>query len=197
MRAYRLLDEGVARQMAADIRREDWPKGVARGETTKKNLELVKHSNLVEIRKALTEHPLYTQNFVTKIWGPKFNWYRDDGEYRIHTDAAYMDDVRTDLACTIFLTDDYEGGELVIDGKSVKGKPGIAVVYECWKPHWVNPVTSGDRISAITWMQSLIPEKWKRDLLNQLHEVTVNIGEQEQFAKLGSVHEKLVKHWSK
>jgi len=71
----------------------------------------------------------------------------------------------------------------------------MCVVYECWKPHFVKPVTSGDRISAITWMQSRIPDESQRDLLNMLHGVAMEVGKQEHFAKLGAVHERLLKLW--
>jgi PKHD-type hydroxylase len=199
MKAYRLLEEGQAREIADDIRHLEWEQGKASTQkatgTTKYNLELRTSPHLQTIRDALKEHALYSEHFISNIWPPKFNWYRDDGEYRIHSDAAFMDRVRTDLACTTFLTDDYDGGELVIGGQSIKGKPGICVVYECWKPHWVNPVTRGDRISAITWMQSHVTDEWKRELLNILHSVAMEAGNQEHFAKLGAVHEKLFKDW--
>ena len=48
--------------------------------------------------------------------------------------------IRTDLACTVFLTDGYEGGELCIGGVEVKGKAGMCVVYDCGLPHYVKPV---------------------------------------------------------
>lgn len=199
MKAYRLLDEAQARSIADDIRQQDWEQGRASTHkatgTTKRNLELRSSPHLKTIHDALKAHSLYTEHFISAIWPPKFNWYRDSGEYRIHCDAALMDKVRTDLACTVFLTDDYDGGELVIGGMEIKAKPGMCVVYECWKPHWVNPVTRGDRISAITWMQSLVSDEWKRDLLNLIHGVAGEVGNQEHFAKLGAVHEKLLKHW--
>ena len=197
MRAYRVLEESRAREIASSVRDLDWGPGKATSQrrTTKNNLELLEAPELDEIKQALRSHDLFTQNFISEISPPKFNWYRDSGEYRIHSDAALMHGVRTDLACTLFLSDDYDGGELNIDGKSIKAKPGIAVVYECWKPHWVNPVTRGDRISAICWMRSFISEAWKRDLLNTLHETAMKAGNQEQFAKIGAVHEKLFKHW--
>lgn len=195
MRAYRLFSEEQAAEIVAAIRDREWVPGKASRQTNKRNLELKAAPELAEITKALKAHPLYTENLVSQLYPPKFNWYRDSGEYKIHSDAALMGDVRTDMACTIFLTDDYDGGELNIDGKAIKGRAGMCVVYECWRPHWVNPVTRGDRISAITWMQSYIAESWKRDLLNLLHSVAVKSSDQENFAKLGAVHEKLLKHW--
>jgi PKHD-type hydroxylase len=96
----------------------------------------------------------------------------------------------------VFLTDGYEGGELCIGGVEVKGKAGMCVVYDCGLPHYVKPVTSGDRISAITWMQSYIPDPQERSILNGMHRVTqflAQLGEQEMFALSGSNHEMLFK----
>jgi PKHD-type hydroxylase len=172
--------------------------------TTKRNLELqddnpVAKELLGEIAKALKAHALYSEHFVSKLVRPKFNWYRDAGEYRTHTDASLMDGgIRTDLACTVFLTDGYEGGELCIGGVEVKGKAGMCVVYDCGLPHYVKPVTEGDRISAITWMQSFIPDSNQRSILNSVHRVTqkfAQIGDQEMFAESGSAHERLFKLW--
>ena len=191
------MREGDALELAEMLRRDEWVPGKARSKITKTNKEIHVHPALDELHETIKGHALYSHNFVSRLWGPKFNWYRDAGEYRIHSDAAYMDDVRTDLAMTLFLSDDYEGGELNIDGKGIKAKPGVAVVYDCWKPHWVNPVLSGDRIAAIAWMQSLISDKWKRDLLNQLHGAAQAVSDQKLFAEIGSAHEKLLKHWSR
>lgn len=205
MKAYRLFGDDEAAEIVAAIREQEWEVGRASSKVStgkvKRNLEL-KDSNPVakemldRIETKLREHSLWTEHFVAKILPPKFNWYRESGEYRMHSDAGLMGDgIRTDLACTVFLTDGYEGGELVIGGMQIKGKAGMCVVYECWKPHYVTPVTDGDRICAITWMQSRISDESQRDLLNLLHGVAMEVGNQEHFAKLGSVHERLFKLW--
>jgi PKHD-type hydroxylase len=208
VKAYRLFDEIEAAHIVERIRLEKWEEGRASSRkatgTTKRNLELqddnpVAKDLLGKIADALKAHALHAEHFVSRIVRPKFNWYRDAGEYRVHADAALMDGgVRTDLACTVFLTDGYEGGELCIGGIEIKGKPGTCVVYECGKPHYVKPVTSGDRISAITWMQSFVPETHKRDILNRIHRCTqkfAQLGDQEMFAESGSAHESLFKLW--
>lgn len=196
MKAYRVIDEARALEIAAALRAETWEQGKSFGKekVTKRNLELHKSPHLDELGKTIREHSLWSENFVTTMYPPRFNWYRDGGEYRVHSDAAFMGGkVRTDLAMTLFLSE-FEGGELCIDGKEVKGKPGIAVVYECWKPHFVKP--ANDRIALITWFQSRIAESWQRELLNMVHNCARK-GDQEHFAVLGAVHEKLLKHWAR
>jgi PKHD-type hydroxylase len=208
VKAYRLFSDAVAADIVARIKAQEWEPGKASTRrasgTTKRNLELqddnpVAKGLLQEIERALKGHALYAEHFVSKIVRPKFNWYRDAGEYRTHTDASLMDGgIRTDLACTVFLTDGYEGGELCIGGVEVKGKAGMCVVYDCGLPHYVKPVTEGDRISAITWMQSFIPDSNQRSILNGVHRVTqkfAQLGDPEMFAEAGSAHERLFKLW--
>jgi predicted 2-oxoglutarate/Fe(II)-dependent dioxygenase YbiX len=57
------------------------------------------------------------------------------------------------------------------------------------------PVTKGERICAITWLQSYVPTADQRELLNMLHQCAVEVGNQDMFAKLGAVHERLLKLW--
>jgi PKHD-type hydroxylase len=107
--------------------------------------------------------------------------------------------IRTDLACTLFLNDDYDGGELCANGLSVKGEPGTCVVYECWRPHWVNPVTRGERICAITWMQSAIRDATQREVLNLfqsvLKEVDRTSNEARFYPRLSALYGKLIRMW--
>jgi PKHD-type hydroxylase len=203
---YRVLSEDEALDIVARIKQREWEQGkastVKATGTTKRNLELlptdpVAKEQLDRISKAIKASNIWPNQFIHRMSPPKFNRHQDGGTYGLHADAAFMGDVRTDLACTVFLTDDYEGGELQIGTTKVKAKPGCAVVYECWRPHSVLPVTKGERICAITWMQSHIKTADQRELLNMLHEVTMQVGNQEQFAKLGAVHERLVKLWSR
>jgi PKHD-type hydroxylase len=205
LKAYRLLEESVARDVGNELKHDKlWQPGLASSQkatgTTKRNLEIKSHLLLKQIYTDIEKSSIIPDQFIEKVLPPKFNWYKETGEYKIHSDASMMGDIRTDLAMTLFLTDDYEGGELCIDGQQIKAKPGIAIVYDCWRPHWVNPVTKGDRIAAITWLQSYIPDEINREVLNLLHGVTVEVGKQgnqEHFAKLGAVHEKLFKMWKR
>jgi PKHD-type hydroxylase len=82
---------------------------------------------------------------------------------------------RSDIAVTIFLSEpqEYDGGELVIRShagdQEVKLPAGDAVLYPAGTIHHVNPVTRGERLVALTWVQSLIRDPGQRELLYGLN----------------------------
>jgi PKHD-type hydroxylase len=112
---------------------------------------------------------------------PLFCRYTDGGNYGDHVDAAMMGDateqVRCDVAMTVCLSDaaEYEGGELVMDAAGAptawRGKAGDAIVYPAGTLHRVNPVTSGARDVAITWIQSMVRDGACRRILFDLKAV--------------------------
>jgi len=79
--------------------------------------------------------------------------------------------VRTDLSMTLWLNEDYEGGELCVDGHRLKGKAGECVVYRGDSIHEVTPVTRGERICAITWIQSEFRDSEIRQIIESLSRV--------------------------
>ena len=100
---------------------------------------------------------------------------QDGGHYGAHIDNALMGQgdarMRSDLSFTLFLSDpsSYDGGELVIQNagveQRVKGEPGTLILYPSSTIHEVTPVTSGKRIVCIGWIESLIADGAKRELL--------------------------------
>jgi PKHD-type hydroxylase len=102
--------------------------------------------------------------------------------YGVHSDAPFMGvggprPLRSDLSCTIFLADPatYEGGALAIHlgGRTIEFKlqPGGAIVYPSTTLHEVTPVTSGERLVAISFIESQIVDQNHRELLWELYEV--------------------------
>jgi PKHD-type hydroxylase len=99
--------------------------------------------------------------------------------YGWHVDSPIMGNpmVRTDMAMTIFLSDpsNYEGGELVIQTAlgpvPLKSAKGDAILYPCQFLHCVSEIRSGERIAAVTWIQSNIQSAEKRQLLFELNQV--------------------------
>ncbi len=142
-----------------------------------------------------------------------FNKYTGGGTYNKHTDAPFMHETRTDLACTMFLTDpdSYEGGELCIEqpnGAIIKhkGKKGDCIIYDCGAPHWVTPVTKGERICGIAWIQSNVRDPRKREVLHDMYtmcnemEPLVDYKDEEckyrkWFVYLGKTHGNLMRFW--
>ena len=146
--------------------------------------------------------------FAYALAPPMMTRYKPGMKYGAHADAAFLPlpagTIRSDLSCTIFLNDpgDYEGGDLRIslgDAElSFKLKPGEAVVYPSDTLHQVVPVTRGERLVAITFIQSRVPDPFKRYMLFELNEVAALEGlqmRQENFNRLQLVQANLLRVW--
>ncbi|MES9877097.1 MAG: Fe2+-dependent dioxygenase [Candidatus Sedimenticola sp. PURPLELP] len=113
-----------------------------------------------------------------KMADPIFARYHQGMTYGDHVDDPIMGSgqkFRTDVSMTVFLRDPdaYEGGELVVrtsfGTKKIKMPAGGAVVYPSSSLHHVAPVTSGERLVALFWMQSHVRDPAKRELLFELN----------------------------
>ena len=146
--------------------------------------------------------------FPAAMAPPLLTRYQPGMKYGAHTDTAYLQlpggTLRSDLSCTIFLSDPrtYEGGALHVtlgDAElQFKLPPGYAIVYPSDTLHGVDPVTSGERLVAITFIQSRIPDPFKRNLLYNLNEVAALEGLQmqpENFTRLQLVQNQLLRYW--
>lgn len=146
--------------------------------------------------------------FPALIAPPLVTRYRPGMNYAGHADAAYMTlpagTLRSDLSCTVFLNepDSYEGGALIVHlGDAAfpfKLKPGEAVIYPSNTLHQVEPVTSGERLVAITFIQSRVPDPFRRNLLFELNEVAALEGlkmSPENYNRLQVVQANLLRYW--
>jgi PKHD-type hydroxylase len=152
----------------------------------KNNLELNAQDNLITplnnlVMGKLIQHPIYLAAALPlKIAAPYYAKYSKGMTYGNHVDDPVMGPVgqryRSDLSITVFLNEpgEYEGGELVIQtsfgDQTVKLKAGDAVMYPSSSTHRVAEVTSGERIVAVTWLQSMVRDPAKRELLYSLHQ---------------------------
>lgn len=147
--------------------------------------------------------------FIHRLAPPLMVRYRPDMKYGKHPDNAFLPmqptPLRSDISCTIFVADPstYDGGELTIHlGSkpiSIKGKRGSAVLYPSTTIHEVQPVTRGERLVAITFMESQICDEKKRDLLYTLNEVAALEGlkmDWENRVRLEHVRHSLHCMWS-
>ena len=146
--------------------------------------------------------------FPVLIAPPLITRYKPGMKYGAHADAAFLampgQTIRSDLSCTIFLNepDSYEGGALHIrlgDGNlNFKLKPGEAVIYPSDTFHEVEPVTEGERLVAITFIQSRVPDPFRRNLLFDLNEVAALEGnnmDPGNFSRLQLVQQNLLRYW--
>jgi len=146
--------------------------------------------------------------FPVALLPPMMTRYTPDMRYGAHADAAFLQlgdkPVRSDLSCTIFLSDpkDYEGGALRIQLGTrdirFRGEAGTAIVYPSDMLHEVEPVTGGERLVAITFIQSRIADKFRRETLYELNEVAALEGLRmapENYTRLQLVQANLLRHW--
>ncbi len=116
--------------------------------------------------------------FAARIAAPIYAKYTTGMYYGNHVDDPVMGPpnqrYRSDISITIFLNepDAYEGGELVIQTafgeQKIKLAAGDAVLYPSSSTHRVAEVTNGERIVAVTWLQSTIRDPAKREILYNL-----------------------------
>ena len=138
------------------------------------------HAKLVAIvTKAIQRNELFQMAARPKmIRPPLFSRYDEGMSYGTHVDNAVMatqsQPMRTDLSFTIFLTppDRYEGGELVVEStqgeESFKLEAGSMVLYPSSTLHRVEPITSGSRFVAVSWVQSTVRSPEHREILFDL-----------------------------
>jgi PKHD-type hydroxylase len=149
-----------------------------------------------------------------RVYPPLFNRYGEGMGFGDHIDSAVRVSpvtsgrYRTDLSCTLFLTDpdQFDGGELVIEGAGaaagVKLPAGDMVLYPATTVHRVEPVTRGERRAAFFWVQSMVADQVQRELLQSLDQGIISaradLGDIHPAAvSLVGVYHNLVRMWSR
>jgi len=146
--------------------------------------------------------------FPLKVSTPFYARYTQGMTYGFHVDDPIMGPMnaryRTDISTTIFLNDEYEGGELSIKTafgvQQIKLNAGDAIIYPSTSLHQVEEVTKGERSVAVIWAQSMVKDPQKRELLYELglaREKLINERvDAEETAKVSNVYSNLVRRWS-
>lgn len=162
------------------------------------------------LHNALVRTPEFMEfAFPVAMAPPLITRYKPGMKYGAHADAAFIQlpgaTIRSDLSCTIFLNDpdSYEGGELLVEHSDAqlkfKLRPGEAIVYPSTSFHQVVPVTKGERLVAITFIQSRIRNPLLRYTLYELNEVAALEGlkmDPTNYARLQLVQQNLLREWS-
>jgi PKHD-type hydroxylase len=149
---------------------------------------------------ALGKHPLFMAAALpAKVWPPMFNRYAGGERFGVHVDNAVRvrrggsERLRSDLSATLFLCDpdSYEGGELTVEdtygAHVVKLAAGDLILYPASSLHHVTPVTSGERIAAFFWIQSMVRDDARRRVLFDM-----DVAVQRLIAELGQGHASVV-----
>jgi PKHD-type hydroxylase len=210
---------------AADFRERlaaaDWIDGrVTAGEQSarvKNNLQVPQDAPLARelgeaILGALGRHPGFVSAALPlRVYPPLFNRYDAGMGFGAHVDNAIRfagpQRFRTDVSCTLFLTDpaDYDGGELIVEDAygehAVKLPAGDLILYPATSVHRVSEVTRGSRWSAFFWAQSLVRSDEQRALLHGLDgaiqrlSAKIGQGDPEVVVLTGTYHN-LLRMWA-
>lgn len=159
---------------------------------------------------SLVQHPVYRSAALPlKTATPYYARYAPGMSYGDHVDDPIMgqgDIYRSDLSVTIFLSDpaDYDGGELCIrtafGEQRVKLPAGDAVIYPSSSIHRVADVTRGERLVAVSWIQSLVRSPDRRALLHDLNQARETLlrdrPDDPETAQVNQSYVNLVRMWS-
>ena len=181
----------------------------------KQNQELDKRAQQVDllnniVMRNLVQHPVYRGGALPlHVAAPLYARYTPGMTYGDHLDDPIMGTdgmlYRSDIAITVFLNEPekYDGGELVIrtafGENRVKFPAGDAGMYPSSSLHQVSPVPRGERLVAVTWVQSLVRDPARRELLFELHQAREKLlkisPEAEETAQVNTAYMNLIRMW--
>jgi PKHD-type hydroxylase len=166
------------------------------------------------VLRGLDRQPLFLSAALPKrVFPPRLNRYSGGANfYGTHVDGSVRfvpgngQRLRTDLSCTVFLTDpaDYDGGELVIEDtfgpRAVKLAAGHAVLYPGTSVHQVTPVTRGARVACFFWVESMVRSDEQRQLLFQMDMALTRLreahGDGHDTTALAGTYHNLLRMWA-
>lgn len=217
----------LSKDQAAHCRRRlqtaDWVDGNetagAQSRLAKQNAQVAEGSPVAMelgdlILDALGASPLFVSAALPlKTFPPLFNRYQGGQAFGVHIDNAIRPvrgtavRIRTDLSCTLFLSepDEYDGGELAIEGpfgaQEVKLDAGDLVLYSASSLHRVLPVTRGARIASFFWVQSMVRDERARSVLFDLDQAVQSHAaehghDHRRTIELTGVYHNLIRLWT-
>ena len=170
---------------------------------------------------ALARNPMFVACALPKsVYPPLFNRYSgsanafgDHIDNAVRTHAATARHVRTDISCTLFLSEpaNYEGGELVVQDtygeQRIKFDAGDLVIYPGTSVHRVEPVTRGERLASFFWVESMVRSDEQRRLLYEMDLAITALrqqdlarpegtGERPEVVRLTGCYHNLLRMWA-
>lgn len=216
-----VLDRDIALELGREIAGADWVDGnVTSGEgaaLAKRNRQLPEEGAAAArarrmVQGALSRSALFLSAALPKrIYPPLFNRYGVGEGFGAHIDNAIRIDpasglqLRTDLSATLFLSEDYDGGELTIESDfgsvAYKLDAGDMILYPSTSLHRVTEVSRGERICSFFWLESLVRDGGAReslfDLDQSIQQLTMDRGgDDAQVLRLTKVYHNLVRRWA-
>ena len=149
----------------------------------KENKEILINSKVDEyIANLLKENTLIKKVYSpTKVKNRIYNNYTTNDFYDYHIDSFQSSDSKMlyNYGFTISLSDDFEGGEFVLQTEAgevgYKVGKGEIVIFPIIYPHKVSKVTAGCRKNIIGWFESKISYEQSFVLKNIQELVSVNL----------------------
>ncbi len=227
-----LLNDDELKQLQELLQRAPWDAGGVTAGTqsasVKRNQQLAESSAQARAGQRIVLAALgRNAEFITtalpkRIYPPLFNRYAglanafgDHIDNAVRTHPSTRQNVRTDLAATLFLSDpdSYDGGELVISHglghERVKLHAGSMVLYPAGTVHRVEPVTAkgtgadsgfAGRVASFFWIESMVRSNDQRELLCELDrnitELRREHGEVLQCVALVGTYHNLLRMWA-
>lgn len=162
---------------------------------------------LARVEKALMDNPMFRSAARPKTLSPMLlSRYRTGQTYGLHVDDAIMGAMRSDLSFTLFLADpaSYDGGALIIEdpleARAIKLAAGDLILYPTTTLHRVEEVTRGERLAVVGWVQSLIRQADRREMLFDLDQAVEAVfsreGKTPLFDTLAKTRSNLLRMWA-
>ena len=167
---------------------------------------------LPEVRQLVSTR-LYNNPYLESVICPSkvsvnfYNEYKEGGYYHKHIDtfraAPKGNNVYFDYGFSLGLTDDYEGGEFVLENEigeiSYTVGKGQLLVFPIIYAHGVKPITKGTRKAIIGWMSSNVSYE-QSYILKNLYEINTDFirhNKEDMALKSTLVQNYLAKHWGR
>jgi PKHD-type hydroxylase len=196
----------------------EWTDGAAAAETSpgpglrfpEDRVEIGRLRDIV--KRALIRHPMFFSAVLPNRMLPAtFERHETGSAFGSRIDPAILplpkstENLRADVSMTLFISDpgDYDGGELVVEdtygSHTVKLPAGDAVIHPSTALLRIEPVTRGTRVCASSWIQSMVRDNWKRNMLFDLdfaiQRLQAVVGDNAEVVALTTHYHNLLRLW--